>query len=562
MPSKFPKATLIEEVRAVYTDPNVHALSRLVVTTSGVRDPQATFTCFMLDLEARIYGNRQVVERTNRDHALWQYKRALIERCTGQDLLLPTAPSADSVRKWRYRFLPVQPVDPDNDALPEVLQTFLETYTQLAVHRAMELGNFAPNQERDFTRTKKRHTVVADGTYISPYSKAQKWIDHEGRTHLLHSRAASEHTARLQTYDTGTKAGRAFMGVNQTAAVALTRYGRVHLGLTRAFRGEAAALVRVMDQILTHTADGIHTLVYDKAAAGWPEHYLLARHGVLVRMPSIRHSSTDPATAQTTLDAQEAIRAATPLTLTRKGKKRKRLTVPTVHVAALAAHELNVKYKVDDLIARHRAGEAIGAGLPLGTSQYVNSKKNVEQVQSKHLKYPTYTHPIGDDQECAHHLYVDHGALWDTTATPTGLVKTQRLSCAQSTAVHTDGQYELHTRHTLTCHHTGEVLEIPTTVWTPNPTHGKSEAKKKVDDDIRAATMVRPLAECDPTWRKNYSIRNNIESWFSQLKNRLLPDAQAASLDLNHQFLDTLYFGLIINALALRQYRLQNPTTT
>lgn len=558
MPSKFTKPSVVEETFAVYSDPHVHDLADFVArevfgATRGAAGYRHHVTLFLLDIEARIHGNRRAVERANRDPKLWERKRA-VALDSGRLELLATPPSDQVVRKWRDQFLPRTQVSKEHSELPAVLRSFLSRYTELAVQRAQELGNLLPGKQPDFTKARRKRAVIADGTYIDPFSHAQVWTDEDGVQHQLHSRAKSPQRAVVQdVVHSAKKAGRQHMGVNHVCAVTETKYGRVHVGMARALSGEPRAVAAVMDEVMRFANGGVHTLLYDKGLNTWPQHYLLAKYGILSIAPITRHTSSDKETTQVTQDVKTALKRA-------QATSKKKAT--KVQITALRDMEMNDRYKVEELIKLHKQGKAIGAGLRVGQSQYVNSNNNIEQYQTRSYQHAPATHTLADGTQCAHDLWVDHGGLWDTTHTSHGHIKTQRVRCTSARPVHNGSQYELRTEHELTCATTGEVVKVPTIAFAPDPSRKSSKPISKMDPRKQAAAVLRPIAECDPTWRPAYGRRNQIESWFSFAKGRLLEHQRAASLDVNHQFLDFLYIGLITNALALRQYRMRGATPT
>lgn len=224
-------------------------------------------------------------------------------------------------------------------------------------------------------------------------------------------------------------------------------------------------------------------------------------------------------------------------------------------VTQYAQEMLGRRHNLPQLDAATRAGKTLGAGLPLGTSHYVSSNKRLVVVASYYAYYDTLTHERPDGAECGHTLYLDDGALWEVERQ----VKAQRPAIATSVPVRNTetGLFSRHCEYRLTCSHTGESLTF-TTVWHPHserdkPTKSQQEKRPRRQ---RVLSRVQPIARCDPGFRKAYGQRNDIESWFSWLKGRLLEHQRAASLDLDHQVVDVAYAGLITNALALRRYRL------
>jgi hypothetical protein len=79
------------------------------------------------------------------------------------------------------------------------------------------------------------------------------------------------------------------------------------------------------------------------------------------------------------------------------------------------------------------------------------------------------------------------------------------------------------------------------------------------DSDHKTADAVRIIAEGEPDFDRLYGLRNDAESFNSQLKRSLLVD-RAMSLGGYRQLLDVLCYGLLHNA--VNAYRASAFTTT
>lgn len=570
MPSKRPKPSKLQEALAVYSDPHIYLMADRASTLLGRGPDHPGFgrdlTMFLLDLEPRIYGNRLECERENRIADLWRRKRRQVVKMTGRDLLLPVPPKESLVRRWRTSLVNV-PVDPQAaartgffDDLPANLLALELLARELGAARALDLGHFPTGVAKDFLRPRRRHSLALDGTYLSPYSFARLWTDPDGVEHRVGSRAKLNKTVRQQAIVNGeTKNQHKYMGVNHVVAITATRYGRIVLGTTRALHGEPIAAVDLIESCLHHLGDGLHAVLYDKGLQQWAQEYLLRVHGILPIVPPDRHRSSDEEVAALRLDATATIRATLPPPRGKPKKSKKgadRRPVAKELSKAMADHQMGQKYGAAKLHKLFKKGMAIGAGLPVGQSQFLNSQKNVVQSQTRHHQHTDHVHLLPGGRECRHLLEVDDSALWEVATTNLGLVKQHRVPVASSYPEGVPGQRDLVINHELVCRLTGEILPIQSR-FGHSSKRGPGGMTGRTQVQLAQAAL-RPLAPCERGFRKPYGKRSEIESWFEFMKQRLLDGKRAASLDINHQFLDVLYVGLISNALALRTYRLEN----
>lgn len=584
MPAIRKAATKTEETFALLSDPHLYRLFDVFAAHRSTRARPVDLACFLLDVEARIYGNRQKVEAANRSVETWAAKRKLVRAVSGRDLPA-LAPDAETVRKWRNRWLP--PLKKDEEvSVPEVLVDLLDAATKLGAKRARKLGQFKTDRPRNFADPSPRHNVSMDGTWLTPFSHAKQWRDPSGHEHLLRSRAKSKNTIREQrVVHSMTKDGRKVMGVNHVVGVTRTKYGRVFLGVQRALGGENTAALELTERIIKHTGDGVHSLTYDKGFHGWTTDHLAAIHGIQTVLPAkvansepTEEEKLDRMLAEQELrvlqfDPQETLRrtgnhptvstgAAKKHGSAKKPKKvKKKSTRPNKTLIEAVTHQHQAKrHDLDRLIAQVEKGIPTGHGLPLGTSHYVSSQKKLVTVRSQHAFYRNFKH-LAPDGPCTHSIYVDDGAFWAVVWRDGQRRKTQRVTCLRS---HPEkdaatGVNRFCSTHQLICYATGEILEFDT-VYEPLPQRRKA-TRKEADArscEQKALALMQPIARCDERFRRAYGLRNDIESWFSDLKNRLLDDKRAASLDLNHQLLDVLYTGMVTNALALRTYRYEH----
>ncbi|WP_030485191.1 hypothetical protein [Nocardioides aequoreus] len=586
MPALRKAPTKTQQAHAMLSDPHLYELFDVFARhRPGANRPvrPADLACFILDVESRIYGNRQQVEAANAAPTVWAKKRKLVREFSGRTL--PSVPPGpDTVRKWRSRWLP--PLDRTEDvSVPEVLTDLLDAATKLGAKRARKLGQFKAHQPRNFADPSPRHNVSMDGTWLSPFSHAKSWTDPQGVERLLRSKAKSKATIReQQVVHSTTKDGRKVMGVNHVVGVTRTKYGRVFLGVQRALRGENLAALELTERIVEHTEDGMHSLTYDKGFHGWTTDYLAAKHGIQTVIPAkvatagrteeeqLDHMLAEQALRVPQFDAQETLRRTGNDTTTRnarsqttkkkaKARAKKSIRPNNTLIEAMAHDRQAERHDLAGLIAKTQKGIPTGHGLPLGTSHYVSSQNKLITVRSQHDFYRDikHTHPRGS--VCTHSVHVDDGAFWVVDWYDGAWHKTQRVTCSHSAPVAdpVTGHHTIVSTHQLYCRQTRSFLDFDT-IYEPRhkpgkPTPAESAARSKQQ---KALALMQPIARCDERFRRAYGLRNDIESWFSDMKNRLLADRRAASLDLNHQMLDVLYAGMVTNALALRIYRYEH----
>lgn len=151
------------------------------------------------------------------------------------------------------------------------------------------------------------------------------------------------------------------------------------------------------------------------------------------------------------------------------------------------------------------------------------------------LALGTWEH--GDDAgPCRHLLAAVDGAVCETgldeEGKPTVLQRLVRRQVKRPRR--TSGRYHFNVGYEVPCDR-GSFL-----AWvTPHAQPG--------DRDARRADAVRVIAEGEPDFDRLYGLRNDAESFNSQLKRTLLVD-RAMSLGGRRQLLDVLCFGLLNNA--------------
>lgn len=620
MPSLRRTLTTDQKQIALYSDPIALHLAHFVATELLGAQPdseayQKHATNFMLTLEARLHGNRLKADANARLFGSWALRRELVIRLTGRDMLLSESPTEEVVRNWLYRFVPsaVRNVDKLTSAelrdrlsqaaeeyrkgLPSNLERLRDEFERLTMQFAREVGQFGGLKQRkslkprNLIKLNDRNLCTADGTYLSPFSQVSWYIDEDGNVRWLDSRADRESRAKLDNgEELNERAGKGTpkvqsivqhsgkdygpaAGVNHVAIITRSKYGRIVLSVERALGGEVHGALQAMDRIAPLALGGIRGLVYDKALSGWQIDYLLAVQGILSvveptaakkEAPAERDAAREAdalfadreADAGPEADNDECRPTANDTTaITKKAKKSKKRVGKKIR-ADIARRILGRKYDVDLLVEAAKAGMPLGADLPLGTSVYLDSRNNVRVVESTHayFRIERYTHPGGG---CAHELHVDDGALWlvreKCKRGVTSRVKHERLTCvsARTKIVSRTGWHMLQSVYLFICPDTGEIHEVkidhtPSGTWRPK--------NAKVRD---ARHQMQPIARCDRGWRKICGRRNDSESWFSWLKNQLLEDQRAASLDLNHQFLDVLSAAILTNAMTRHYWRLE-----
>ena len=161
MPSKIKPPSLDTQAHALYSDPHLYKYATTISRVGFGRGPDhpaygRDLACLALDIEARIYGNRQKVQAVNADRRVWERKRQIVRVVTGRDLLPANPPTADVVRMWRRRWVP-RTKDPRNSPRPPALSACLDQVMKLGLKRARKFGQFPAGVERDFANPDPRH---------------------------------------------------------------------------------------------------------------------------------------------------------------------------------------------------------------------------------------------------------------------------------------------------------------------------------------------------------------------------------------------------------------------
>ena len=185
---------------------------------------------------------------------------------------------------------------------------------------------------------------------------------------------------------------------------------------------------------------------------------------------------------------------------------------------------------IDDLMTNH--------GLLVINKVHASAKTAARRGKTANPRwYPlgTWAHdtPTGD---CTHQLAAVDGAVseigLDDTGKPVVLARLDRKQVKRPRRA--SGKYHFNVAYTVPCDQT------PFLAWvTPHRQPGES--------DHRRADAVRVIAEGEDDFTRLYGLRNDAESFNSQLKRSLLVD-RAMSLGGKRQLLDVLCYGLLQNA--------------
>jgi hypothetical protein len=151
---------------------------------------------------------------------------------------------------------------------------------------------------------------------------------------------------------------------------------------------------------------------------------------------------------------------------------------------------------------------------------------------------------------CTHHLAAVDGAVseigLDDQGQPVVLGRLVRRQVKRPRR--SSGRYHFNVAYEVPCPGGGFIAWI-----TPHALSGEIDHKR--------ADAVRIIAEGEPDFDRLYGLRNDAESFNSQLKRSLLVD-RAMSLGGHRQLLDVLCFGLLHNSVNAHRVRMHHTGET
>ena len=559
MPSKEVKEAADRFAESVASDPHTYELADFIADLIGLRtefDRAENRACTIVEVIGRGLGSRQAAAEHMTVPGNWRRVLQISSELDGGAALPWSPPTENRVRQWRRRLLPDR-TRADYKVVPETLRRIQAKVMELGIHCAVELGQFPEGVDPDFAVPGRLHQLIGDGTWVKEFSQAKVLEDPELGEMTSGTRAKKGKVRQQQAAQTLTKHDKKVSGVLHTVMITETPAGWVYLGGDQTFGGESDSSLDLVEQITAILGDRLHTLCYDRGFTGWPENWLMARHGipVLTVANPRRSEKKDPELKQHRLDASKALAGLLPPRDARR---------PTL-LAVRSQRALQAAADVEQMIEHRELGLPAGIGRPLGTCYYLTTGDNVEKVISHYYKYDTLRHDRADGTECEHHLYVDDGALWEAVQDGKDWIKGQRPRCSTARRVLdvSTGAWTLVMDWELECAETGQVL-CERAVWEPELRREKADKHRQRSSKERALEAMQPLPRCDAAFSAAYGRRNEVESWFSWYKGTLRKGDSAASLSLDHQLLDLLMAGMVTNSRALRRARLAGlitPTT-
>jgi hypothetical protein len=182
--------------------------------------------------------------------------------------------------------------------------------------------------------------------------------------------------------------------------------------------------------------------------------------------------------------------------------------------------------------SRTKAAQPAKAGRAAPTAQRRSRRRT--RPGSRWFTLGTWEHETADGA-CTHQLAAIDGAVHefalDDQGEPTPLARLERRQVKRPRR--SSGRYHFNVAYEVPCRHGAFLAWI-----TPHAGPGDAEHRK--------ADAVRVIAEGDSDFAVLYGLRNDSESFNSQLKRTLLVD-RAMSLGAHRQLLDVLCFAVLNN---------------
>jgi len=467
---------------------------------------------------ARITGTLASAMTALKHAELWTPCREAFYTLT--EIELPErAPTLDHVRQFREQVTRrVATVD-----------DLSEAFTAAAVGQARHQGNLARGVAPDWASPVREHLIFGDGTIVARYSNAEETIcPVTGRRILTGSRAKSRKSARIQRdFRIAGADDKHSSGINHVGMHTRTDHGPITLATDIELGAELWTALDLLDRVVRHAGDGVHTLVYDGAVTGWPVEYAMARHGIQVmgKIPAASSKTDAQKYSKDQIDQYVATVA------------REKGLEPRGRVQRVLRSDI------------HRQMCEGKRPTPIGTSVYPSGKEEdaYDVVYSTYL-FTTATHDT-EHGACEHTLVLDDGALFTVTIDPVSelLVKDEYLPAITSVRhARRNGLWGVTTQFLVPCR-TGDFAWTYT--WDPSATRytrDSGQLHRSPADPFGWRLRTTPRID-----RDQHSIvtaaRNDSESLNKAFKDTL-SNKRGASISAQGQRLDYLLFGVVRNS--------------
>jgi hypothetical protein len=513
-----------DRIVALFGFPGLTHLSEALDRHRAAKDPRgrkAHFPALALLATAacaRITGSQAAATTALKKPELWARCQEAFYALT--EVELPDRPpTLDHVREFRKQVT----------QRTETLDDLSEAFTAAATGQARHLGNLARGVAPDWAEPDEAHVIFGDGTIVARYSDAEVIVcPVTGRKILTGSRAKDPKSAKIQReFRISGADDKNSAGINHVGMHTRTEYGPIVLATDIELGAEQWTALDLLDRVVRHAGDGVHTLVYDGAVTGWAVEYAMARHGIQVmgKIPAASSKTDAHRYSQEQID----------------------------HYVATVAREKNLEARgrVDRLLRSDILGQMYRGERPtaIGTSIYpsTTAECGYEVVYSSYL-FTTARHDTAHGP-CEHTLVLDDGALFTVTVDPVSelLVKDEHLPAISSVRNARSGGAWGTTTHFLVPCQTGDFEWTYT--WTPAPTrHTRDSARQNRSpaDPFGWRLRTTPRLVRDHH-RVVTRARNDSESLNKAFKDTL-PSKRGASIHAQGQRLDYLLFGVMRNS--------------
>jgi hypothetical protein len=474
---------------------------------------------------ARVSGSVASALSTLGDGDTWARCMAAYSRMPDAESVPDAPPTRDHIVYW-YKKVAQR---------AGLIRALEESFTDVSVRQARSLGNLPTSREPKWADVDVLHLIEGDGTIVKPFSDVREVINPlTKKTMLIGSRAREDKNAKIQReVRLMGSDGKSASGINFVSFRTRTPFGSIVLGVRSELGAEQWAALDLIDQIVSHAADGVHTVVYDGALTGWHVDYLMANHRIQV-LGKIAASSGPEAS-----DAADGLR-----------ERAKSLA---------AEHSVDTKHAYVEHVFRNDVLEQMYAGTrphPVGTSVYPrNSPRPGErryEVTHGHYEFLTADHIDTHGKRCSHDLVMDDGALFvleldERNDTP---VKGAYLRCDSVHATgNTAGAYGREMTFQVPC---GQGTFTYTSTWQPqNRRFHRDDPKKDRAPADAVGWRLRPVPQFDQEPFVAVQTARNISESYNAWFKRSLPGKgreRAASITRAGQELDFLLGGVVNNS--------------
>ena len=474
---------------------------------------------------ARITGSVASALSTLGDGDTWARCMAAYSRMPDAESVPDAPPTRDHIMYW-YKKVAKR---------PGLIRALEEAFTDVSVRQARSLGNLPSGREPKWADVDVRHLIEGDGTIVKSFSDVREVTNpRTGKTMLIGSRAREDKNARIQReVRLMGEDGKSASGINFVSFRTRTPFGSIVLGVRSELGAEQWAALDLIDLIVAHAGDGVHTVVYDGALTGWHVDYLMANHRIQV-LGKIAASSGS--------EARDAVKAL--------GERTKSLA---------AEHSADTKHAYVEQVFRNDVLEQLYAGIrphPVGTSVYPrNSPRPGErryEVTHGHYEFLTADHVDTHDRRCSHDLVMDDGALFvlELDEFDDAPVKGAYLRCDSVRATgNTAGTYGREMTYQVPC---GEGTFTYTSTWQPQNRrfHRDDPTKDRAPADP-VGWRLRPVPQFDQEPFVAVQTARNISESYNAWFKRSLPGKsreRAASITRAGQELDFFLGGVVNNS--------------